>query len=112
LAEGDGMGVLQEAHRALPETPVIITTGHGSIASAVGAMKQGAFDYLTKPIIPDELLLVIRGRPNVPSSSGKFAACGSSWNSAEAFSGWSATAHPCGMSPSRFNWWPRPGAPS
>jgi DNA-binding NtrC family response regulator len=60
LAGSDGLGVLREAHQALPETPVIITTGHGSIASAVQAMKQGAFDYLTKPINPDEILLVIQ----------------------------------------------------
>jgi DNA-binding NtrC family response regulator len=60
LAGSDGMEVLREAHQVLPETPVIITTGYGTIASAVEAMKQGAFDYRTKPINPEELLLVIR----------------------------------------------------
>jgi two-component system, NtrC family, response regulator AtoC len=60
LAGGDGLGVLHDARQALPETPVIITTGHGSIASAVQAMKDGAFDYLTKPINPEELLLAIQ----------------------------------------------------
>jgi DNA-binding NtrC family response regulator len=60
LAGSDGLDVLREARELLPETPVIIITGHGTIASAVEAMKQGAFDYLTKPINPDELLLVIQ----------------------------------------------------
>jgi DNA-binding NtrC family response regulator len=60
LAGADGLEVLREAHQVLPETPVIITTGYGSIASAVNAMKQGAFDYLTKPTNPEELLLVIQ----------------------------------------------------
>jgi DNA-binding NtrC family response regulator len=60
LAEGDGLEVLREAKEFLPETPVIIMTGYGSVASAVEAMKQGAFDFLTKPVNPEELLLVIQ----------------------------------------------------
>jgi DNA-binding NtrC family response regulator len=60
LAGSDGLEVLREAHQVVPETPVIITTGHGTVFSAVAAMKQGAFDYLTKPINPEELLLVIQ----------------------------------------------------
>jgi DNA-binding NtrC family response regulator len=59
LVGSDGMEVLREARELLPETPIIITTGHGSISSAVDAMKRGAFDYLTKPIDPEELLVVI-----------------------------------------------------
>lgn len=60
MAEGDGLEVLRAAHQMLPETPVIIITGHGTVSSAVEAMKQGAFDYLTKPVNPEELLLVIQ----------------------------------------------------
>ena len=60
LGGGTGLEVLQEARQVLPETPVIITTGYGTIASAVKAMKDGAFDYLTKPINPEELLLAIQ----------------------------------------------------
>jgi DNA-binding NtrC family response regulator len=41
LAGSDGMEVLGEAHQVLPETPVIITTGYGTIAGAVEAMKRG-----------------------------------------------------------------------
>jgi two-component system response regulator AtoC len=60
LTQGDGLDILRAAHEMLPETPVIIITGYGSVASAVEAMKQGAFDYLTKPVNPEELLLVIQ----------------------------------------------------
>ncbi|HEV3166860.1 MAG TPA: sigma-54 dependent transcriptional regulator, partial [Isosphaeraceae bacterium] len=55
----DGLEVLREAHQVLPATPVIIMTGHGTVAGAVEAMKEGACDYLTKPLNPEELLLVI-----------------------------------------------------
>jgi DNA-binding NtrC family response regulator len=60
MAGADGLEVLRAANQAVPETPVIIITGHGTVASAVEAMKQGAFDYLIKPVNPEELLLVIQ----------------------------------------------------
>src|SRR5438552_11697843 len=60
LAGSHGLEVLRETRQVLPETPVIITTGYGTIPGAVEAMKQGAFDYLTKPVNPDELLLVMQ----------------------------------------------------
>jgi DNA-binding NtrC family response regulator len=60
MAGADGLEVLRAAHQELPETPVIIITGHGTVASAVEAMKQGAFDDLTQPVNPEELLLVIQ----------------------------------------------------
>ncbi|MCP1711372.1 DNA-binding NtrC family response regulator [Kerstersia gyiorum] len=39
-----------------PELPVILITGHGTIAMAVQAMQEGAYDFLTKPYAPDQLL--------------------------------------------------------
>jgi DNA-binding NtrC family response regulator len=60
MAGADGLEVLRAAHQAVPETPVIIITGHATVSSAVDAIKQGAFDYLTKPVNPEELLLVIQ----------------------------------------------------
>jgi two-component system response regulator AtoC len=50
MAPVDGFAVLAAARRDQPEAQVIVITGHGSIDSAVRAMKNGAFDYLTKPI--------------------------------------------------------------
>ncbi|GIX45663.1 MAG: hypothetical protein KatS3mg130_2071 [Candidatus Sumerlaea sp.] len=55
----DGMGVLEAVKRECPETAVVILTGHGTIENAVEAMKQGAYDYLIKPVNLDELGLLI-----------------------------------------------------
>lgn len=57
---GEGMNLLSEVGRLLPETPVIVTTGFGRIANAVEAMKHGASDYVTTPVNMEELLLVIQ----------------------------------------------------
>ena len=54
----DGMELLREMHARGIEAATIVLTGHGTIQSAVEAMKLGAGDYLIKPCNPDELLLV------------------------------------------------------
>lgn len=59
LPIGDGLGVLRAAKEADPELPVIVMTAHGSIQDAVSAMKQGALDFLAKPVDPDHLLLLV-----------------------------------------------------
>jgi len=59
LPIGDGLGVLRAANEADPELPVIVMTAHGSIQDAVAAMKQGALDFLAKPVDPDHLLLLV-----------------------------------------------------
>lgn len=41
-------------------TPIVFLTGHGDIRSGVAAMKEGAVDFLTKPVVADELLLAVR----------------------------------------------------
>jgi len=55
----DGMQLLREMHAKERGCLVIVLTGHGTIESAVEAMKCGAVDYLTKPCNPDELLLKV-----------------------------------------------------
>jgi len=55
-----GMEVLAKIKGENPETPVVIITGFGSIESAVEAIKQGAFEYLTKPFTPEELRVSIK----------------------------------------------------
>ena len=55
LPDRDGFHFLEWATRNAPTTAVILLTGYGSIESAVDAMRTGAFDYLTKPVIDDEL---------------------------------------------------------
>jgi len=54
----DGMQLLREMHARKIDLPTIVLTGHGTIQSAVEAMKLGASDYLIKPCNPEELLLV------------------------------------------------------
>jgi signal transduction histidine kinase len=51
----DGMLLTEALHDHQPHLPVLIMTGHATIESAVQALQRGAFDYLTKPFIPDEL---------------------------------------------------------
>jgi len=55
----DGMALLKLARENYPDLPVIVLTGHGSIQSAVEAMKIGAADYLIKPANPEEILIVL-----------------------------------------------------
>jgi len=56
-----GMDLLREGKKAKPEARWIVITAHGSIGSAVEAMRSGASDYLTKPLRdPDELRHVVR----------------------------------------------------
>ncbi|HWP39852.1 MAG TPA: response regulator, partial [Tepidisphaeraceae bacterium] len=50
---------LREVRRRFPHVVVIVITGYGSIEGAVEATKMGAFDYLTKPIVDDEIRVVV-----------------------------------------------------
>jgi len=59
LSEGDGFGVLRAAKEIDPDLPVIVMTAYGSIQDAVAAMKEGALDFLAKPVDPDHLLLLV-----------------------------------------------------
>src|SRR5205807_2085177 len=51
----DGVAVLEEAKRLSPDVPFIIVTAHGTVETAVGAMKKGAYDFIIKPFKLDEL---------------------------------------------------------
>ncbi|MEQ1909031.1 MAG: sigma-54 dependent transcriptional regulator [Vicinamibacterales bacterium] len=59
LSEGDGFGVLRAAKELDPDMPVVVMTAYGSIQDAVAAMKEGALDFLAKPVDPDHLLLLV-----------------------------------------------------
>ncbi len=54
-----GLEVLQAVKDEHPMVPVVVMTAHGTIETAVKAVKEGAFDFLQKPVDPDHLLLVI-----------------------------------------------------
>ncbi|HJY83477.1 MAG TPA: sigma-54 dependent transcriptional regulator [Candidatus Binatia bacterium] len=55
----DGIELLRQVKTVYPTLSYILMTGHGSVPSAVAAMKEGATDYLTKPVNMDELKLVV-----------------------------------------------------
>ncbi|MBP1712725.1 MAG: Fis family transcriptional regulator [Deltaproteobacteria bacterium] len=54
-----GLNLLQEARKAAPDLPVIIMTAYGTVETAVQAMKEGAADYILKPIKMDEMEILI-----------------------------------------------------
>src|SRR5215217_3382326 len=60
MSDVSGLDLLQLWKKRRPETQFILLTGHSSINSAVEAIKGGAYDYLTKPINSDELILLIK----------------------------------------------------
>jgi DNA-binding NtrC family response regulator len=55
----DGIGLLKPLAAAVPEAAVILLTGHGSIETAVSAMREGAYDYMTKPVDPRRLRVLV-----------------------------------------------------
>lgn len=55
-----GIELLEMVNQISPSTLVVAITAHGSIENAVEAMKKGAYDYLTKPITPHQIRLIIR----------------------------------------------------
>jgi len=55
----DGFRLLEHVRRQRPDLPVIMVTGYGSIQDAVRAIKMGAYDYVTKPVMDEEVRLVI-----------------------------------------------------
>src|SRR6266403_1973091 len=59
MPDMDGLSLLTALQQEMPRMPVIILTGRASVETAVGAMRQGAYDYLTKPVDLDRLRLLI-----------------------------------------------------
>jgi len=58
LPDTTGLDLLRRVHQESPEVSVVMMTAYGTVEGAVQAMKSGAFDYLTKPVNLDELLVV------------------------------------------------------
>src|SRR3954465_2992039 len=59
LRDGDGFDLLEQCRRNWPAAQVILMTGYGSADGAIEAIRAGAFDYITKPLIDNELLMTI-----------------------------------------------------
>lgn len=56
----DGLELLQKFQKQIPETPVVMISGHGNIETAVEAVKKGAYDFIQKPLDLNRLLVTIR----------------------------------------------------
>ena len=85
----DGMAVLKTIKQRWPETEVVIITGYPTIETAKEAVRLGAYDYLAKPIGPDDVINVANGamtqkkwalhRDRTQSDGGIGSSAGSSW---------------------------------
>ena len=85
----DGMAVLKAIKQTWPETEVVIITGYPSIETAKEAVRLGAYDYLAKPVGPDDVIHVANGamtqkkwalrRDRTQSDAGIGSSAGSSW---------------------------------
>ena len=60
LGDLDGIEMLTKVRQKNPQLPVIIITGYSDIRTAVNVIKAGALDYITKPLIPDDIFLTIK----------------------------------------------------
>src|SRR3954471_22571481 len=60
LGDTDGTTLLQKIKEKHAHIPIIFITGYGDIKIAVEVMRLGAFDYVTKPLLPEEILLTIK----------------------------------------------------
>ncbi len=56
----DGLGILEALHAEEPQVPVVMISGHGTIETAVTAIRNGAYDFIEKPFQSDRLLLVVQ----------------------------------------------------
>jgi two-component system response regulator HydG len=78
LGDMDAMELLTNIKTKYPDVPVIIITGYSDMRTAVKVMKMGAYDYITKPLLPDEIMHTIqlaiehseRSKNSQPSGSG------------------------------------------
>ena len=60
MPEGDGMSLLAGVRERGLDTPVVLLTGVGTVKDAVAAMKAGAFDFIQKPVDPEQFMLVVK----------------------------------------------------
>ncbi|HOD88862.1 MAG TPA: sigma-54 dependent transcriptional regulator [Bacteroidales bacterium] len=60
MPQMDGIEVLEVLHETIPETPVVMISGHGTIDTAVEAIKKGAFDFISKPLDLNRIMITLR----------------------------------------------------
>src|SRR5689334_8170466 len=60
LPDRDGLSLFRDLRQVAPRMPVIFVTAHGTAETAIQAMKEGAFDYLLKPLDADQIEQVVQ----------------------------------------------------
>jgi two-component system nitrogen regulation response regulator NtrX len=60
MPEQDGLETLRQIRETAPQVPVIMMSGHGTIETAIKAIKLGAYDYIEKPLSLDKVLLLVK----------------------------------------------------
>src|SRR5437762_2107238 len=73
LGDKEGKEVLEEIRAYDPNAIVLITTGYSDIKTAVGVIKLGAYDYITKPLVPAEILNVLENATKESSVPGSIS---------------------------------------
>ena len=106
MPRADGMSLLAQARRHDARIPIVLITGAGTVQDAVQAMRQGAFDFVLKPVEPDALLRLMNRAVEHSRLQGELAGLrtsmatwrrrDSSWRSARSRSSGSARA-PAGV---------------
>jgi len=71
LPGASGLSCLRELRAAWPELRVLMLTGYGSIATAMEAVRQGAWDYLTQPADADQILAALSRDPSQPQNKSE-----------------------------------------
>jgi DNA-binding NtrC family response regulator len=104
MAGLDGVGLLRKAKERHPALSFILLTGFGTIDSAVTAMKEGACDYLTKPVDTVKLLVVVKEALERRRLTGEWERVRSQGADERDFPGIWARAARCGWCPAD-SWW-------
>ena len=91
-----GLDLMQEVRATQPDLPFVLITAHGTIGSAVEAMKAGAFDYVTKPFRKEDLLLVVRKAVKFCELRQEVRRLREELGAQRAFVMWSSRARVCG----------------
>jgi two-component system, NtrC family, response regulator HydG len=60
LGDMDGSAIIQAIKAKMPQVPILVITGYSDIRTAVNVLKLGALDYITKPLLPQEILMTIQ----------------------------------------------------
>lgn len=69
LPDGDGLQVVQHITQHNLDVPCAVITAHGNMENAIAALKEGAFDYLAKPVALDHLRVLVKSALNLPQES-------------------------------------------